>query len=392
MQVSDSRKVTSLLQQGSARIVRMVRYIGDLGVAHETAPVIDSLSQLKASFETLSIDPEGITADELDRIRELISAISTGTSGPAFAHIALFDGETPMTVGRKISDDCLSLSNVLLGIQIGVNKINLRQLEQLIPHQKVAAYAFEIVDGRILLKDQPAQDVGVDGEIIDAVAEVLIEQGGRILSDLQGSNCSPRLLQSFQSLHQKISERKNVVQVGILTTSCTKITMATADELSNTLLELLKAHLEAVYDYLSQHSSWRRFVENAVSVKLDSSDVADLVKTARSLARKLEDAEGSAAADVPEALRSVANVAASLDTPDGRIVLALARTVENLLSVVTRAAASLRGDLVGETRKWLARIVLAGGGYLALHTLAKVPGAEWVPEAVRFLLLSIGVT
>lgn len=278
-----------------------------------------------------------------------------------------------------------------MGLQIGINLLNPAELEDLIPAQKVAAYQFAFAGERIVVVDQPPPASGPESLISAAANETLIEQGNRILIDLRGSNCSPRLIQAFTALQDRLAEHKNAVQVGMLNNACSKITLASTDELSTTLLELLKAHIEGVYSYLAQDPNWRVFIENSISVKLERNDVDELVITARALAAELEKKADTAEEAVPLALRTVADLADATERPDGRVTLALARTIENLVSLVTRAAAALRSDLFSEARKWVAIIVLGALAGLALSTIAKVPGAEWVPETVAFVLATLGM-
>jgi len=167
------------------------------------------------------------------------------------------------------------------------------------------------------------------------------------------------------------------------------LTLASEEELSTSLFEMLKAHIDSVYNYLAQDPQWRAFVEHSMSTYMERQDVDELIATARAIADQLARSETAAVEAVPVALNTVADLAEGVEKPDGRLTLALARTIENLISLVARGASTLKSDVASEARKWAARVVLGAVAAAAIATIAKVPGAEWIPDTVAYVLRSV---
>ncbi|PJI42632.1 MAG: hypothetical protein CTR54_09035 [Rhizobium sp.] len=383
MAKTNVERIRNLLDSIQGRVGHLMGFGEQLGDWHQYPAFRESSIRLLSLKSDWLSRADRLSPGDLDTFRAEIDHILRLSNDRGLDR-QIRDGDSFRKANLAIEQECISIKNMLAGIQIGLNQMSLDELGSLVPDQKIAAFQFGFDGDSIVVLAQPPSTSEPDASIAAASNEVLVEQGFRIAQDLKGSNCSPRLIQAFEALQGRLTKHKNIVEVGMLNVSCSKVALASADELSNTLLELIKAHIDGVYDYLAQHSEWRIFVENSLSTKLARSEVVDLVNTARSLATHFASDENSASAKVPQALESVATVADDLHRPDGRVTLALARTIENLISLVTRVAAGLRNDVVSEARKWIARSVLVLAATLALPTLAKVPGAEWIPDAVSY--------
>ncbi|MGH0220844.1 hypothetical protein NKY68_12310 [Sinorhizobium meliloti] len=391
MTSTDVRKLRNLLGRLSERLERMQRYTQNLKATYNIEDLRQEISHLSRLVGVMDLRADQLTLDDLDALRDGVARINSLSSIPELIREVRYTTDVHKSARAALQEDCNFLRNTTIGLQIGINLLDPGELEDLIPNQKVAAYQFAFKDEKIVVVDQLPPSSEPDSSLSAAANEVLVEQGQRILTDLQGSNCSPRLIQAFVALQGKLAEHKNVVQIGMLNSACSKITIASAEELSTTLLELLKAHVEGVYDYLAQDPNWRIFVEHSVSVKLERKDIDELAATARALATRLEAADGAAEESVPAALRTVADLTEISAKPDGRLTLALARTIENMVSLVTRVAAALKEDVFSEARKWTARVVLGSVAGAAMIAIAKVPGAEWIPETISYLLGKMGV-
>jgi hypothetical protein len=391
MASTDVRKLRNLLGRMGERLDRMQRYTQSLNATYNIEDLRQEMSHLSRLVGVVDSRADRLNLDDLDALRDSVARINSLSASPELTREVHYTADVHKSARTALQEDCSFLRNITVGLQIGINLLDPGDLEELIPNQKVAAYQFAFADEKIIVVDQPPPSAEPYSSLSAAANEVLVEQGQRILTDLQGSNCSPRLIQAFVALQEKLVGHKNVVQIGVLVSSCSRITIASADELSATLLELLKAHVEGVYAYLAQDPNWRLFVEHSASVALERKDVELLAETARNLAKQLEASEGTAEESVPMALRTVADLAELGEKPDGRVTLALARTIENIVSLVTRAAARLKEDMFSEARKWTARVVLGSVAGAAMIAIAKVPGAEWIPETVSYLLGKMGM-
>ncbi|AXV15281.1 hypothetical protein CYG48_05920 [Neorhizobium sp. SOG26] len=347
----------------------------------EIARLLSLISELESRSDLLSLD-------DVDALRDGIETLKAFSRGRSFEKRVTHLGFRRVARAALI-EDCDFLRNLTTGMIIGLNVLRPDELASLIPEQKVAAYKFAYEHNKIVVVDQPSEASGLDAATAEAAREVLVEQGERILLDLQGSNCSPRLVQAYQALQDKLAQNKNLVQVGILNSACSRLTLASEEELSTSLFEMLKAHIDSVYNYLAQDPQWRAFVEHSMSTYMERQDVDELIATARAIADQLARSETAAVEAVPVALNTVADLAEGVEKPDGRLTLALARTIENLISLVARGASTLKSDVASEARKWAARVVLGAVAAAAIATIAKVPGAEWIPDTVAYVLRSV---
>lgn len=274
-----------------------------------------------------------------------------------------------------------SIENLINGARYGLKHLTADQIRDAIPEQKVAAYQFSFRDEKLVVLPQQADAADPDHAIAAASLSVLVEQGERLTRELTQSNCHPRLIEAFTALQNKLGRHENVVQIGMLNTSCASLVNASADELATTLLELLKAHLSGVYGFLAQHKDWRRFVENALSASLRQDQVDDLANAARAVATVAAQHENVDAA-VTSAFHDIALLADEIRQPDGRVSLGLGRTLENIISLAARCLLGVKNDIQSEARKLLARSILLAISGAAVATLALIPGAEWVPTAI----------
>jgi hypothetical protein len=222
---------------------------------------------------------------------------------------------------------------------------------------------------------------------------MLLENGERVLADLRNSNCPPRLIDSFSQVQTRLSWKRNIVQVGMEAQSCMQLLAFSSEELSSTQFGLVKAHLVGVANYLAQFPDWRLFMENAAEAHVDRESVRELVATARVLASHFKENSDQASPAVPAALENVAAHVAEMKNPDGRSILALGRTLENVWSLLAAQLLEIKNEVVKEARKAIAKAVLAvivGSCTAFSVVIAKLPGAEWIERTISYFL-SLGL-
>lgn len=288
---------------------------------------------------------------------------------------------------EQLLSNCDGLINLINGLIFGLKISQPDTLQEILPEQKAAPYQFAFKDDRLVAVES-------DGTITKAgdLLEVLVEQSERIIRDLHGANCSPRLKEAFLAVHKKLAIGASVIQIGVLNGSCARLVSACADELSATLSALLSAHTAGVSAYVAQSPEWREFAANAIDASLDQETFRTLIDSTRALSSRLREHDPVIAPSVTEALDQVAAWADDAQKADGRIVLALTRTLENLASLVMRTVASVGTEIAQEGRKMVAKAViltLVGAAAFGLGSaVGRIPGAEWLQHSLDYFAKS----
>ncbi|MGT2443053.1 hypothetical protein ACU4I5_10735 [Ensifer adhaerens] len=183
------KRILKLLGTMQTRVERIEKYIQGIDGWEELPELREAIANLKERIATYESRPAILKADAVDRMRQDIRDMRALSASTFFDREVVYAGAERMQLRRALQSDCDALSNLAAGIQIGLSQLTDRDIAQLIPGQKVAAYQFEFEVDRIIVIDQPA--TASDHEIIlaDAARELLLEEGERILADLRSSNC-----------------------------------------------------------------------------------------------------------------------------------------------------------------------------------------------------------
>ncbi|NEJ73756.1 hypothetical protein GR197_24985 [Rhizobium phaseoli] len=280
----------------------------------------------------------------------------------------------------QISDDSLGLPNLILGMKIGLNQLGPEDLLEATPGQKLAAFSFEFEDGTLRVVDQPLRPGLRERDIALAALEAALEQGEYVNQDLAATNASPRLKEAFERLQATMRSHTNIVQIGARAQICNRLVHGDIDELSTTLFSLLIGHIESVFSALAQFEDWRVFAENAAALNIDAGSVAKLVEGTAQLVRQIRN-ENIADESVADALDTAQAWVVEPNSPDKRDVLALARSHENLWSIVTKALLAVGRDVFAAARKKLASVILGAlllTAPVIIPLIGKVPGAQWI--------------
>lgn len=268
---------------------------------------------------------------------------------------------------------------------------NLPRLPAFVPSQSISPFKYGVIDNRLEVLDYVNQPAHVDADITEAARSSLLRQSDLIIDRLMNSNHS-FLTEFYEELRQNLRQNGNIIQLGIAAQMCRKVTTA-ADkdkELTSVFATMLFAHLDTISDYLAQFPDWRRFNANAVETKMDNESFELLIASTRKLADAMSGHLSYVAPEVPASLNKVADWAgAGGSRPNGPIILALTRSISNLLSVVVREIARMPGEVVGEGRKALARIILSAFTSAAvfggLYSLGLIPEGGWIATALDYL-------
>ncbi|MGN6777612.1 hypothetical protein [Rhizobium sp.] len=229
-----------------------------------------------------------------------------------------------------------------------------------LPNEKVAPFQYAFEGDRLTVVKQPA-GAPIEGEIDDA-RRALLEQGERLLETLRASNSNPHLRSTFEALHKKIADGSGIVHLGILNMTCEAATNGAETEISDVLIQVLRAHTTGVRYYLAQFPEWAKFSDNAAELEISREEVDAFAREMNILAAKLEQ-EPFVEEEVPRTLRFIADFMAAPLSTLRRKGLALLRTLENLaIAAFQNTAAfglSVLSDAANRSKKPLA-VVLSG--------------------------------
>jgi hypothetical protein len=331
-----------------------------------------------------TLNKEKVVAFErqIDEIRDAASLANYERSSPLFG---LFE---------SLFTDRIGLLNLTAGLKIGLNQLGPDEVLELVPGQKTAAFQFEFRDDSLVTVDQLPRTTARETAIADSALEAAIEHASEVSVDLDRSNCSPRLKEAFARLRQTLETHKNIVQVGQCAHVCNRLIQSEMDEISDTQFALLTGHVEMVYSALAQFEDWRIFSDNAAMVQIDQVSVVKLTEGARETIRLLQENE-NVDRTVTDALKITTGWVEDSGTVEKRDVLSLARTLENIWSVVSKILLAIGKETASEAKKAIARSIvvfaLLNGTAIFVPALEVIPGAGWVRTVYSYLTAGKGV-
>lgn len=270
------------------------------------------------------------------------------------------------------------------------------RLRTIVPAQKVAPAQFEVVDGRLVVKNGVSVPSPDAEKISKAARDEIIRRGAALLSELDNSNCDPRLVDSFKELQNYLCVSENAIQIGLANLNCEALRSAFEKELPDAIGALLQSQTIAVNMLLSQYPDWVTFNDNAQAAKLGEEDArrvfAALIKVADSTEARPEIADP----DVPRTVRAISKFVANPHGATKKAILAAIRTLENLVSRVfgyggefIEKSIQKTIDSASTTVARVAMVALLTTGVAAgadLGSLAsKVEGLGWVKDATSIV-------
>lgn len=375
-------RLENLLNEIEKRLGRVEKSLGrNPDESHPNRIVARQLTALRAETRRQVSKVDKLKSSDVDRLEAMIGDLREAASQ------ALPSSHSPAHPIRSILMDEIGLKNLISGLRIGLTLLGPDDVLDVVPGQKTAAFQFGFSGNILTVVDQPLRPHQREEGIAMASLEEAIEHGEYVNQDLEKTNVSPRLRDSFGRLQSALSHRNNIVQIGSRAQMCNRLVNAEADELSTSQAGLLLGHLEMVFRALAQFQEWRVFCENALSINTDAESVATVAASARALAREVKQSD-LVESSVSDALATVAGWVEDEPLPDKRDVLSLVRAMENIWSVVTRELLSLGKEVVSEGRKITAKAIVAAllvsAAAAAVPIMGKISGAEWVQTAYTF--------
>jgi hypothetical protein len=223
------------------------------------------------------------------------------------------------------------------------------ELRRIIPAQKVAPIQFEIRNGRLALQRRRSATAAEDRASTEIAREELLRGGQRILTELRGSNCDRRLIESLEYLQEQLSTGESIIRVGLSNIACEMMCGVYEAELPDAVASMIRSHTRGVDMFAAQFPEWNRFVENAAAVHINENDVAAIHATTKSLVQRLDAEANLVDPEVPETLSRLNNLISDPRTASKRAAFAILRSIENLVSKVFSCGADLMEKTVTKT-------------------------------------------
>jgi hypothetical protein len=376
-------KLRNLLQEMDTRLARIERAIQKSDPRFEGAGFAGKkLNELRSEVRRQLGKIDTLRTADVERLEGLIGTLQNLAEGR-------YEQENGSHVSghvRVLLHDFAGIANLTAGLRIGLNQLGPDEVLDTVPGQKPAAFQFGFEGDRVVVVDQPLRTREREKDIAAAALDTAMEKGAYVNDQLSLSNCSPRLRDAFTTLQEKLETRANIIQIGMYNQTCGRVLGGDAEELSPTLFELLRSHVELVFAAAAQFEDWRVFRENAIDIDRDS--VAALSQSLVALSRDLE-ARTDTALEVTIALGTVTQWANSKDA-DKRDVLAMTGTLQNFWSAIAKSA--LGKEVFSEGRKLVAKAIIgllvASTSAGVLLALGKIPGAEWIETTVSYFKTS----
>ena len=227
-----------------------------------------------------------------------------------------------------------------------------------LPSEAVAApFHYSFSDDRLALAEESA-GAPLEGDVKDA-RQALLDQGERLLETLRTSNSNPHLRSTFEALQKKIVDGSGIVHLGLLNMTCEGAISGAEAEISDVLVQILRAHTTGVRYYLAQFPEWAKFSDNAAELEISRQDVDAVAREISILAGELEK-HPFVEADVPRSLTFTADLESTPLSVLRRKGLALVKTLGNLAIVIFKGTAFFGLSLLEETaRKTIERLSTA---------------------------------
>lgn len=262
------------------------------------------------------------------------------------------------------------------------SSINGQRLRTLAPTQRLAPVWFDVVNGRIVIIDQPASAGLDDNTPLQETHDFLMGESEKVLSELQGSNCDRRLVDNFRQLTEQLRVNDNPIKLGAMNITSSFMTIQFKDELPDAVFAAMSGVTQNISMYVAQFPEWVTFSENAAAAEIDGDVVSQIRESAEKLASDLESAPDLADPEVPRTIRLLEEAATSPQIAGKRAIFALVRTLENLVSAVARFGGEIISDTASETKRRVSKTI--GAGIAVALFAATINGASaLLPAAER---------
>ena len=262
-------------------------------------------------------------------------------------------------------------------------------LAYIIPQQQVAAAQFDVVHNKIVVLHLPSK-VSQNSEAAISSALAHIEaSGGRLIENLEKSNCDPRLLESVVDLQRQITNQKNIIGIGLTNIACGMMGAKFQTELPDAISAMLLSYSTSVSLYAAQFTDWQRFTRNAASVDFDEIAIKQIDSSAAKILEAIAVRPDLVDPEVPKTIAFARNLLKFPGASAKRAAFALLRTIENLMASILRHGV----DFVNKTAEKTVDAASTAGskiivgllgialvGALAVGPAAVQAGIPWVKQ------------
>ncbi len=290
------------------------------------------------------------------------------------------------TMGQLINS---ASSDVLAYIEnyefpVETSRDHLRELERVIPTQKIGPIQFEYVSSVLRVKHAGAMPEDADKANVESAIKALRKTAKQISVELTNSNCDRRLLAVTDDLVARLKSRQDIVQLGLANIAAQMVFDSSKQEVPDLLFAQLQAFSISLSMYVAQFPEWARFSENAAMAEFTPADVKGVYQAGSKLVQDLEGAQKAVDSEVPRTLRWMLETIRNPRLATKRTVFAAIRTIENLVSIMLKSFGEVLVSIKDGTTKG---VKLATAGIVATALLvAAADAAKGVsPAAARIL-------
>ena len=243
------------------------------------------------------------------------------------------------TMGQLINSASSEVLTYIEGYKFPIETVRdqLRELEQLVPAQKIGPIQFEYARSVLRVKHTAAVAEDADKANVESATKALRKNAKQISEALTNSNCDKRLLAVTNDLAARLKSRQNVVQLGLANIAAQMVFDSSKQEVPDLLFVQLQAFSISLSMYVAQFPEWARFAENAAMVEFTPADVKGVYAAGSKLVEDLEANNRAVDAEVPRTLRWMLETIHNPRLAIKRTVFAAIRTIENLVSIMLKS-------------------------------------------------------
>lgn len=271
------------------------------------------------------------------------------------------------------------------------------RLEKILPKQKIAPIQFDIFNGLLVVRQQPAKSLPKDADSVDKALQALVESGEKTLQALRQSNCDPRLIENTAEIQNILVQKRDIIKLGLANISFGMMVEAFKEELPLAIDVMLRSQSISIGMYVSQFTEWEDFSSKSASIALMDTDISHLKEAARNLSIKIQANKDLVSPDVSRIVEFLIKLANDPKGTSKRTAFALLRTFENLVIRVYQYSAEFLDQSIRKTSKSASTAVsvtvMTGLLGLAVATAtdilpvaSKNPASKWMVEATEIVI------
>jgi hypothetical protein len=325
-----------------------------MGVLSRDGKFSQRLKIVALKMESLRLDLQFVRRGRQEQPKEMLHNLRNDLAAllndPDFVHVASRLRFRPIPPGRAPLP--VELQNPELSVPAAVDMLVRRidelteseiahvavsgsaTLRRVVPAQKLAPAMFDILDSKLVLINQQATPRSEDIANIQRARDILLQRGKSIIEALEQSNCDRRVLGSLRELQSGLSNRDNIIELGLVNLGVDRVCKSAAAELPEALLGAIDGHIVGIGMYVAQFDEWQRFSENATNVEIDANDIERIGDAAQAIIERLDQHPEIAASEVPKTLKALHALISNPQLASKRAAFAVLRTIENLVAKV----------------------------------------------------------